>query len=182
MKKKGNIDKFYYYSFPQQAVLVTCKDTRDKTNVITIAWHTTLSKKPPLYGISVAPSRFSHELIENSREFVVNFTPIKFVEKVNICGIYSGRNTDKINKTGFNLESSECVKTPFLKESFAHLECSLHETISLGDHTFFVGKVEKAIISDDAFESDLIKNKLVKPCYYRGGNSYCTIGDEVFDF
>ena len=42
------LNKFYYYAFPMQAVLVTCNDEKGNTNVITIAWHTPISKNPPL--------------------------------------------------------------------------------------------------------------------------------------
>ena len=85
MKVDGTIEKFYQYSFPMQTVLVTCNDEHGKTNVITIAWHTPISKKPPLYGISLAPSRYSHDLIKKNKEFVVNFVHYKMVEKAHFC-------------------------------------------------------------------------------------------------
>ena len=86
MKVKGNMQNFYYYSFPMQAVLVTCNDRSGKTNVITIAWHTPISKDPPLYGISVAPKRYSHGLIQKTNEFVINFAPYEIADIVNFCG------------------------------------------------------------------------------------------------
>ena len=64
----NQLAKFYYYSFPMQAVLVTCRDENEKTNVLTIAWHTPISRNPPLYGISVAPGRYSHELIKTTED------------------------------------------------------------------------------------------------------------------
>ena len=33
MKVNGNMDNFYYYAFPMQAVLVTCNDENGKTNI-----------------------------------------------------------------------------------------------------------------------------------------------------
>ena len=74
MKVKGKIEKFYHYAFPMQAAMVTCNDKDGKTNIITIAWHTPISKDPPLYGISVAPSRCSHDLILNSKEVFINIS------------------------------------------------------------------------------------------------------------
>ena len=96
MKINGKINKFYYYAFPMQAVLVTCNDEKGKTNVITIAWHTTISKKPPLYGISVAPGRYSYDLISKTKEFVVNFTPYSLSKIVLFFGTHSGRKTFKL--------------------------------------------------------------------------------------
>jgi len=175
MKVSGNIDKFYQYAFPMQAVLVTCNDEREKTNVITIAWHTTISKKPPLYGISVAPSRYSHDLIKKSKEFTINFAPYNLVEKIHICGTKSGRNIDKIKETGLALIPGQKIKTPLIKECFAHLECKLFDTVVLGDHTFFIGEVVNVLADEDAFANDLINNKKINPPYYIGANTYTTI-------
>lgn len=177
-KSKGNMDKFYYYGFPMQAALVTCKDKKDNVNVLTVAWHTTISKKPPLFGISIAPSRYSHGLIEESKEFVVNFASIDLVDKVNFCGTHSGRNTDKIKKTGLSLLDSEKIDTPSIKECYSHLECKLFEKKTLGDHTFFIGEVVNARHNENAFSKGMIDIKQVKPCLYRGGNTYTTL-DEV---
>ena len=175
MKISGNINKFYQYAFPMQAVLVTCNDDKGKTNVITIAWHTTISKKPPLYGISVAPSRYSHDIIKKSKEFTINFALYNLVEKVNFCGTHSGRNTDKIKETKLTLTSGQKIKTPLIEECFAHLECKLYDTLTLGDHTFFVGEVVNVLADENVFVNDLIDNKKINPPYYMGGNTYTTI-------
>ncbi|UCH72031.1 MAG: flavin reductase family protein [Thermoplasmatales archaeon] len=175
MKINGKINEFYHYAFPMQAVLVTCVDEEKKTNVITIAWHTTISKDPPLYGISVAPSRYSHDLIRKSKEFVVNFTPYELVNKVHFCGTHSGRKTDKINELGLILIPSKKIKTPSIKECYAHFECKLHKTLPLGDHTLFVGEVLNIMIDKNAFLENLLDNKRIQPTYYVGGNKYISI-------
>ena len=179
MKVDGNIKKFYHYSFPTQAALVTCNDSDNKTNVITIAWHTTISKNPPLYGISVAPGRYSHDLIKKSKEFVINFAPYNLAEKINFCGTHSGRKTDKISETNLTLIPSKKIKTPAIKECFTHLECKLFDACSLGDHTLFVGEVLNVLLDDGAFVNDLIDNKKIQPCYYIGDCVYTTIGKNI---
>lgn len=175
MKVNGKMEKFYQYAFPMQAFLVTCDDENGRTNVITVAWHTTISKKPPLYGISIAPGRFSHDIIQKSKEFVINFAPYSLVEKVHFCGTHSGRNTDKIDETKLTLLPAEKTKNHIIKECFAHLECRLYDSFPLGDHTFFVGEVVNVLADEDAFENDLIDNKKINPPYYIGGNIYTKI-------
>jgi len=175
MKVNGNMDKFYYYAFPMQAALVTCNDEKGKTNVITIAWHTTISKKPPLYGISIAPSRYSHDLIKKSKEFVINFAPYNLVEKVNFCGTHTGKKTDKIDETKLTLIPGGKIKTPLVEECFAHFECKLYDTLTLGDHTFFIGEVVNILADENAFVNGLLDNKKIKPTYYVGSNVYTTI-------
>lgn len=178
MKKNMNVSKFYHYAFPMQAVLVTCTDEKGKTNPITIAWHTPISIKPPLYGISVGSSRYSHKLIKQNKEFVINFAPYEIVEKVNFCGTHSGRSHDKIKETRLTLGNSERIKTEYIKECFAHMECKLFKSIVLGDHTFFVGKIVNILADENAFTDNLLNNETVKPCYYIGDHVYTTIQDK----
>ena len=175
MKIDGNIDKFYHYAFPMQAVLVTCNDQNGKTNIITVAWHTTISKKPPLYGISLAPNRYSYELIQKTKEFVINFAPFSLVEKIQFCGTHSGRTVDKIKETKLTLMSSQKIKTPCIQECFAHFECELNKTITLGDHIFVIGEIVNVITDEDAFEKDLLDVSKIQPTYYIGDNVYTTI-------
>jgi len=175
MKKEGNINRYYHYAFPMQTVLVTCNDEAGKTNIITLAWHTPISLKPPLYGISIAPRRYSHGLIEKTKEFVVNFVPYSQVEAANFCGTHSGRTTDKLCNTGLTLIPSTRLSTPRIKEGYSHLECKLKESIPLGDHTLFVGEVIAVTADENAFQDNLLRTDLIHPLYYIGENSYTTL-------
>lgn len=178
MKVNGNLEKFYQYSFPMQTVLVTCKDKDDRINVITIAWHTTISKKPPLYGISIAPNRYSHDLIKKNKEFVINFIDFKLNEKAHFCGTHSGRSINKIDISKLTLMPSNKLKVPLIKESYAHLECKLVQDITIGDHTLFVGEVIAVQADNNAFKNNLLKIKKIQPLYYVGGNTYTTINNQ----
>ena len=161
MKIDGNISKFYQYSFPMQTVLVTCNNEKRETNIITIAWHTPISKIPPLYAVSVAPSRYSHDLIKNNKEFVINFVHFDMIENAHFCGTHSGRSTDKIDKTKLTLVPSKTIKVPYIKECFAHLECKLVKNYTIGDHTLFIGEVVTVYADKHAFENDLLQiNKI----------------------
>jgi flavin reductase (DIM6/NTAB) family NADH-FMN oxidoreductase RutF len=182
VKKTGNIEKFYQYAFPMQAAILTCIDKNGKTNPITVAWHTPISKKPALYGVSIAPSRFSYKLITESKEFAINFAPYEIVEKIHFCGTKSGRNTDKIKETGLTFSNSKKIKTKIINECYANLECKLYKSVKLGDHTFFVGEVVNTQIDESAFEKDILNNKKVQPCYYLGSNIYTTISDIKKEF
>jgi flavin reductase (DIM6/NTAB) family NADH-FMN oxidoreductase RutF len=112
MKINGNMDKFYHYAFPMQAALTTCNDEEGKTNVITLAWHTPISRNPPLYGISIAPKRYSHELIQKTKEFVVNFDE-------------TGRNVKDINKTllNYNIFGGKDISKEFPELGNSALYC-----------------------------------------------------------
>jgi len=175
MKVEGNTEKYYHYAFPMQTVLVTCNDDKGKTNIITLAWHTPISRKPPLYGISIAPKRYSHTLIQKSKEFIINFVPYSLVEAADFCGTHSGRSTDKLCQTGLTLIPSKKLTTPLIKEGYAHLECTLAESRTLGDHTLFVGEVVAISVDDNAFKDDLLRIDRIHPLYYIGENEYTTL-------
>jgi len=175
MKKNFELNKFNNLSYPKTVVLVTCIDKEGKTNVLTIAWHTTISSKPPLYGISLAEKRYSYELIKNSKEFAINFATIDMVNKIHFCGTKSGRNIYKIKECNFTLLPSKKINTPIIKECYSHLECKLHETYKIGDHIFVIGEVVNAIADEDSFKNDTLNNSKIQSCLYLGNNIYSAI-------
>lgn len=175
MKVEGNMERYYHYAFPMQTILVTCNDDTGKTNIITLAWHTPISRTPPLYGISIAPKRYSHALIEKTKEFVVNFIPYSLAKTANYCGTHTGRTTDKLCNTTLSLIPSKKLTTPLIKEGYAHLECTLKQSIPVGDHTLFIGEVIAVSADENAFTDDLLRTDLIHPLYYIGKNTYTTL-------
>ena len=178
MKTQGMLTKFYHYAFPMQTALVTCMDENDTVNIITIAWHTPISKKPPLYGISLAPQRYSHQLITKGKEFVINFVPYDLAEKAQFCGTHTGRKTNKAEATHLTFLPSQTLKAPIIKECYAHLECTLYDAITLGDHTLFVGEVVAAHYDNAVFKNDLLQLETMQPLYYIGDNTYTTLNEK----
>ena len=57
---------------PVPCVMVTC-GTMEESNIITVAWTGVVNSEPPYVYISVRKSRYSHDMIEKSGEFVINF-------------------------------------------------------------------------------------------------------------
>jgi flavin reductase (DIM6/NTAB) family NADH-FMN oxidoreductase RutF len=137
---------------PRPAVLVTCVDTADKPNAISVAWHTPLSHDPPLVGISIGLTRYSHELIIATGEYVINVVGQEMQHAVEFCGEYSGRDCDKIPLAGLQLRPSKYLKTPVLEGALGYLECRVEQEVPAGDHTFFVGKVLSAEVQSKYFD------------------------------
>ncbi len=135
---------------PRQTVLVTCRGTiKDKfsgketlkDNIIVLDWHMPLSFKPFLYAISVGKTRFSLNLIKESKVFVVNFMPLHLKDAVLFCGRNSGEHLDKFKKTELLKEESDKVDCPRIKQALAYLECEVIQEIETGDHILFIAKV-----------------------------------------
>jgi flavin reductase (DIM6/NTAB) family NADH-FMN oxidoreductase RutF len=172
--------KAYRLLYPRHVVLVSCIDpATEKPNIITLAWSTPLSMDPPLVGISVAPKRYSHGLIQESKEFVINVPPMEILQKVAGCGSVSGRSVDKFSRFGLTPKRAKVVKAPAIEECFAHLECRLVDQVKTGDHTLFIGEVVAAYASEEAFDGNLISVKGIRGVYQVGGQTYCTLAPDL---
>ena len=125
---------------PRQTVLVTCRH-QGKDNIITLDWHTPLSFLPMMYAISVGKTRYSLELIRNSKVFVVNFMSKDFEKEILFCGRHSGRDFDKFKETGLTAEEAEKIDCPRIKEALGFLECKVVREVEVGDHVLFIAKV-----------------------------------------
>ncbi len=144
---------------PRPAVLVTCCDQEGKPNAITIAWHTPLSHDPPLVGISIGKTRYSHGVIERSGEFVINIMDTTFRSAVETCGSVSGVDCDKIAMAGLELQPSHKVRCPSILGALGFLECRLIQQVPAGDHTLFIGEVLTAMVRKDSFNDSWIPHK-----------------------
>lgn len=170
MKIEIDLKNFPEYTYPRQAVLVTVIDV--KPNILTASWHSPISRLPPLYGVSVHPKRFSHDIILKSKEFVVNHAPFKIVEQVHYCGRRSGREVDKFKETGLTAVKAKKVKPPLIKECYAHFECKLFDSFKLGDHTWIVGEVVAASVDKEYFDVVNKKRFDLKPALWLGAETY----------
>jgi len=153
-------------------VLVTTS-WQAKSNIITIAWQTPVSHTPMLVAISVGKTRYSHELLEKSKEFVINIPTVDLLKQVDFCGNVSGRSVDKFKESGLTPIKAEKVDAPLIKECIGHLECKLVETAPCGDHTIFIGEVVAAWVEKGLFDGYWLVDK-AKLIHHLGGTKYNT--------
>lgn len=81
---------------PEPPVLVSCGPA-GAPNLITVGWCGTICTQPSMVSISVRPERYSHHLIKESGEFVINLPTGSLVRAVDWCGVKSGRDVDKFS-------------------------------------------------------------------------------------
>ena len=103
--------------YPIPAVMVSVTDGAGQDDIITVAWTGTICTNPPMVYISVRPSRFSHHMLMETGEFVINLTTEKLTRATDYCGVRSGRDVDKFKETGLTREKAEFVKAPMISES-----------------------------------------------------------------
>ncbi|MCD6567725.1 MAG: flavin reductase [Dehalococcoidia bacterium] len=160
--------------YPKIALIVTAS-AGGKESAMPAAWHTSICIDPPLYGVSLASSRFTYQLIAESKEFGLNFIPW---EKANLAGCLGGVSGREINKfEKFNIEKEKPLKTgvPILKDAYAAYECQLVDDRLYGDHNWVVGKIVAVHFLEEAFdEKHLLDASKMKPLLYLGADFYAT--------
>jgi len=177
-KVEVDFELAYRLLHPRHTVLVTCVNKAGKANIITLAWSMPTSINPPMVVLSIAPKRFSHGLIEETGEFVINVPTMRRVRQTLFCGRISGVECDKFKETRLTATPAKKVRAPIIKECVAHLECKLVQTIPTGDHTLFVGEVVAAYVNRGVFNKTFNVEK-VKPVFHMGGDSFVTISTKV---
>lgn len=120
-----------------------------KRTICPIGWKMNASGNPPMIAIAVAPSRFAHELIAKSGEFVLAWPGEDLAEETIFCGTKTGRHVDKFAETNLTPLPGRHVNAPLVKECIANLECRLDGRMTAGDHTIFVGEVLAVWVNED---------------------------------
>lgn len=168
--------------YPVPAVLVSVADKEGKPNVFTVAWTGTVCSDPPMVSISVRPERYSHDMIEETGEFVINLTNRELAYATDYCGVKSGRDTDKIKDMKLTLLKGKEVKAPLIGESPVNIECMVEQTLRLGTHDMYVARVV-AVHADRRYMDKKGKFWLDKAdlmAYSHG--SYYTLGEKIGTF
>ena len=127
--------------YPLPVVMVSVADKQGNSNIITIAWAGTVCTNPPMVSISVRPSRFSHHMLMESREFVINLTTKELVFATDYCGVKSGREVDKWKELHLTPLASQEVAAPSIAESPVNIECKVERVEHLGSHDLFLASV-----------------------------------------
>lgn len=164
---------------PQLVGLVSSMDGNGRPNVATLAWITSVSADPSLFSIAVGSTRYTHECIARSSEFVLNLPTIDLLKKVQLAGSMSGRDVDKFEKCGLTPFGSLAVKAPGVKECAAHIECKVIDTKEAGDHTLFIGKVVATTCNIGAINDGVLDISRIKPLLHLGGTFFTTTGEVV---
>ena len=166
---------------PEPPVLVSCGPA-GAPNLITVGWCGTICTQPSMVSISVRPERYSHHLIKESGEFVINLPTESLVRAVDWCGVKSGRDVDKFAQTGLTPMPVEHVHAPAIAESPVNIACRVVESRPLGSHTMFLAEV-LGVTVDDAYldESDRLHINDAGLVMYSHGE-YFSLGEKLGKF
>jgi flavin reductase (DIM6/NTAB) family NADH-FMN oxidoreductase RutF len=127
--------------YPLPAVLVSCGDSPECYNILTIGWTGTVCSEPAMTYVSIRPSRLSHGLIKRTGEFVINLTTPGLAFAADLCGVRSGRTVNKFKDLKLTPLKARHVKAPLIAQSPMNIECRVTEVKPLGSHDMFLARV-----------------------------------------
>lgn len=167
--------------YPLPPALISCGSV-EKPNVMTVAWTGIISSDPVTTYVSIRPSRFSHDIIKESSEFVINLPTWNMVTAVDYCGVKSGRETDKFKEMNLTALPSTEVKAPQIGEAPVSLECKVKSITNYGTHDMFLAEVVAVNVDDKYIDEkgalDLEKAGLVAFAH----GKYYTLGRNLGSF
>lgn len=152
MKRKVSKKNAYKLLHPKIVALITSRSKKGKENVMACAWMTPVSLNPPLVLVCIVKEWFTSELINDSKEFVINIPDFTMIKEVMMAGTLSGRKIDKLQKMGLKVKPGKRIKSPIIEKCIAHLECKLVKKVEAGESYIFIGKVLTAYADENYFD------------------------------
>lgn len=135
--------------YPVPAVMVSLGDNPNNYNIITIAWTGTICSDPAMTYVSIRKERHSHQLLCDSKSFVINLTTKKLAKVTDFCGVKSGRDLNKFETTGLTPIPAVHVSAPMIQECPVNIECRVTEIKPLGSHDMFIAEVVAVHVNEN---------------------------------
>ncbi len=151
-------------------MLVTAGNEQDGCNTMTASWGGVgclWGHNDPVATIYIRPSRYTKEFIDKEGMFTLSVMDKSFKKQMAYLGSVSGRDEDKIQKTGLTPVYAD--GTTYFAEAKLVLVCrkmyaqvldekgffykeTLEQNYSQYDfHTMYIGKIEKVLVRDDEY-------------------------------
>ncbi|HLF43915.1 MAG TPA: flavin reductase family protein [Acidimicrobiia bacterium] len=115
-------------------------------NGMTASWITQVSMEPVLIGVAVDNKAVTHRLITGSGVFSVNLWSPEDTRVFVKFSKPAVREGETLNGRRVRLGSAGA---PIFEEAVAWMECEVRQAIDFGTHTFFVGEILDAGVTDE---------------------------------
>jgi len=159
---------------PSPVVMVSCGNTIEEYNIITVAWTGTICSDPAMCYVSIRPERYSHDIIKNNGEFVINLVNSRLTRAADWCGVNSGRKFNKFLQMGLTPIHGSVVKAPLIEEAPVNIECKVNTMMPLGSHNMFIAEIVAVHVNEALFspKTDAIELQKADLVTYSHGHYY----------
>jgi flavin reductase (DIM6/NTAB) family NADH-FMN oxidoreductase RutF len=142
--EKASLEQALDRFLPLSCVYVISVNAQGEPSGMIASWVIQTSFNPPLIAVSIGKTRFTYNLIKDSKEFVIAVPNEKLKEAIRIFGLKSGANINKFKETNLKTKKASFVKSPLLADATINYECKLLQIVDTGDHSIFIGEVMAA--------------------------------------
>jgi len=153
--------------YPAPALVVTAYDRQGIQGGLMVAWGGVCNSEPPCISVAVAKNRHTLEGIMKRKAFCVNVSSEDVICEADFFGLASGRDVDKFETAGLTPRKGDLVDAPLIEEFPISMECEVVQSIDLGSHFLFVGKVVKTWAVEKCLDEKGYPDPLkVKPLFF----------------
>ena len=148
------------FLYPSLTVLLGTH-VQGRPNFTTVAHLGILNYGQPQYlSFGLRAAHYSCEGIREHGQFSVNVPSQDLMTATDYCGVVSGRKTDKSGV--FELFYGQSEHAPMIRACPVTMECSLHQTLRLGEHDIFIAEIiqthaDPAVLTDKGDDIDVSK-------------------------
>jgi flavin reductase (DIM6/NTAB) family NADH-FMN oxidoreductase RutF len=118
-----------------------------EANGFTTCWVSQVSFEPQQLIVAVRKEGHTHDLIEASSVFSLNFLD---TEQEDLARKFTGPLEHEDGAVGGSPYTTGETGAPLFEEAFAHLECRVVGKMEAGDHTVYLGEVVAASLTRPA--------------------------------
>jgi flavin reductase (DIM6/NTAB) family NADH-FMN oxidoreductase RutF len=118
---------------PFPNLIVSCRDKDGRNNALAVGFAANASIAPAMILVGIIPEHFSHHMIKESGEFVINVPSKGFEDTYYYLGTVSGKDEDKFATRKLRWENGTKVDAPLLSECPVNIECRVVASLAPGD-------------------------------------------------
>ena len=141
---------------PMVPALVVSEGDEEGPNIMTASWWMLAGYNPLRYLLAVSQKTYTHDLIEESQEFVLAAPSTELIDAVTLAGMVSGRDIDKIDHLDLETVPGQSVDVPLLADAVGNIEMSVLDSFEFENTTYFFGSVERAYVAKGALDGRIL--------------------------
>ncbi len=104
---KINLPQAAKLTSPNPVSVVCTMKPDGSTNLATVSWWTYLSFNPNMIAYAMAKTSYSGEMVRDTKKAILTIPGAEIADAVMGCGSTTGRNVDKAEKLGIELDEIE---------------------------------------------------------------------------
>lgn len=131
--------------FASGVTVVTVRKADGSAHGMTASAFSSVSLEPPLVLVCIAKKALTHNLVQETGKFAIN---ILAADQQPVSDHFAGRRPEGVQPFDGIPYRAEVTGAPIIEGALAYTDCTLYAAHDAGDHTIFVGKVERAGVQD----------------------------------